>query len=60
MPNWTTEEIAASLDFEDQLQEQPVEQFEEMNDAGRKLPSWKEYNAATNDDHRELAERYTL
>ena len=59
-PNWTAEEIAAFLDFEDELQEQLVEQFEEMNDAGRKLPSWKEHNAATNEDRRELAERYTL
>ena len=59
-PNWTGEEISAYLDFQDTLEDQLTKQFGEINDAGCKLPSWKDFEEATITDNTELAKRFTL
>ena len=54
------EEISAYLDFQDMLEDQLTKQFEEINDAGCKLPSWKDFEEATNTDNIKLAKRFAL
>jgi hypothetical protein len=58
--DWTSEEIIAYIDFMDHEDVVLERRLQQVNDAGYVIPEWREWDAATEEDQRALAQRYTL